>query len=320
MKTFFRPLALKGIRSYFAFRFFWPVWYYVLNREGRRLYGQSGKTLDAVQERISRDLRRDGIAVAHVDELFPCRDLLNRLREYTERERVNAETRTHKTFLKNLWDGVPTIDLANPFVRFAVDNKILGCINAYMGMFTKFYYFTLNVTMPVPEGSEAVQSQRWHRDPEDKKLCKIFLYLSDVDETAGPFTYIRGTQHGGKWRALAPQEPPRGSYPPADKIERIIPREDMLVGTGRAGTIIFCDTSGIHKGGYATKKERLMFTAGYCSKATAWPIRYHRTQEFETALQEMASTDAVGYAFRSYRAPLAAYFFRTIKKDFHYEG
>lgn len=306
-------------RVYFLARSWWPVWYYVLNYEGRTRYKKQKTVLKKEQARIVEDLAREGIAVAHLDDLFPGENMFARLQAYTQDRMASAETRTTKLFLKNLWDAVPTIDGENPFVKLSLDQKILGTINAYMGMLSKFYYFTLNVTTPIIEGTEAVQSQRWHRDPEDKKLCKIFIYLSDVDESAGPFTYVRGSQYGGRWHHIFPQRPPSGGLiPSADDVAHLIPKEDIFVGTGHMGTIIFCDTSGIHRGGYATKKERIMFTGGYCSKACAWPIRYHRTSTFEQMLAN--ADDALAYAFQSYRTPITAYFFRIIKPNFKYEG
>ena len=230
----------------------------------------------------------------------------------------SSQTRTNKVFLRNLWDAVPLIDLADPFAVLATRTDIRRAVNAYMGMLTKFYYLTLNVTMPVADGAKAVASQRWHRDPEDKKMCKVFLYLTDVDESAGPFTYIKGSHWSGRWGSVARPKPFRGG-PSPEELERTIPRDDWLAATAPAGTIIFCDTSGIHRGGYATKKERIMFTAGYCSRASAWPWRYRRPDNFDEQVARMSDL-TLRYAFQPYRAPLTTYFFRTVKKNFKYEG
>jgi hypothetical protein len=40
------------------------------------------------------------------------------------------------------------------------------------------------------------------------------------------------------------------------------------VGTGDAGTIIFADTRGFHKGGEARTRDRLMYTCMYTSQAS----------------------------------------------------
>lgn len=316
----FTHLPVHIARFYFLVRSWWPAWFYVLNHKSRMLYRKEKQELTPVQKRIVADLKRDGIAVVHMNELFPDKQMLSVLQEYTANRLAEADTKTNKSFLKNIWDAVPSLSFDNPFVRFAIDGAVLDCVNAYMNMLTKFYYFTLNITTPVQTGATAVQSQRWHRDPEDKKLCKVFLYLSDVDETAGPFIYIKGSHHGGRWRGLFPQLPPRGSYPPEQTIEKMIPQKYWHVGTGTAGTLIFCDTSGLHRGGYATEKDRVMFTAGYCSQAASWPIRFHYPENFRNQLYNMNTRHAARFALMPETKKITPYFFRTIKKNFSYEG
>ena len=130
-------------------------------------------------------------------------------------------------------------------------------------------------------GAAPIDSQRWHRDPEDKIVVKMFLYLNDVDEKTGPFMYVRGSHHLGKYKNLFPTAPPAGSYPPLGSVEEKISKGDINIKTGRAGTIIFCETSGLHKGGYATEKERLMFTAIYASKVATSPKVYKFPENFD---------------------------------------
>lgn len=316
----FTHIPMHGAHLYFRVRSWFPVWFYVLNHKSRTLYREHRQELTPVQERIAADLRRDGIALAHIDEFSLDKHILSVLQQYTQDRLAAADTKTNKSFLRNIWDAVPLLSFDNPFVLLAINNAILDCVNAYMGMLTKFYYFTLNITTPVPVGTAAVQSQRWHRDPEDKKLCKVFLYLSDVDETAGPFIYIKGSQYGGRWRTLFPQRPPRGNYPPEQGVEKMIPKKDWHTGIGTAGTIIFCDTSGLHRGGYATKKDRVMFTAGYCSQATSWPIRFHYPENFQNQLHAMNAGHSAQFALMPQTKTITPYFFRTIKKNFSYEG
>lgn len=316
----FTHIPLHAARLYFWVRSWWPVWFYALNRKNRALYRKYQQELTPVQKRITADLRCDGIAIAHIDELFPDKQILPVLQKYTENRLAEADIKTHKSFLKNVWDAAPSLHFDNPFIALAIDSSILDCVNSYMGMLTKFYYFTLNITTPVPIGAAAVQSQQWHRDPEDKKLCKVFLYLSDVDEAAGPFIYIKGSHHGGPWRTLFPQCPPRGSLPPEHAIEKMIAKNYWHTGTGKAGTLIFCDTSGLHRGGYATQKNRIMFTAGYCSQATAWPIRFHYPENFHDHLHKVNIGIAARFALMPETKTITPYFFRKIKKNFPYGG
>lgn len=224
--------------------------------------------LTNVQQRIVNDFRRDGVSISHVDELFPGQHLLAKLQSYADELSSQAEIKSGKIFLRYLFDAVPRMDLANPFVRVALDDTILNIIGSYLDVAPKFYFFTLNITVPMQEGQKPMQSQRWHRDSEDKRIPKMFIYLNDVDETAGPFTGVKRSHYGGKWRRLFGQRPPHGSRAPYGKVEEIVPQSDIKTCTGRAGTVVFYDTSGLHKGGYATKKQRIMFTAVYASPAS----------------------------------------------------
>lgn len=304
-----------AIHIYFPMRSWWPVWFYVLNAKNRRLYETHRPQLDEVQQRIVNDLLRDGIAVAHLDELFPGKNLLEQFRREVENLKANAAAKTRKEFLRQLWDDPMIAESHDPFVKFSLEQKVLDIVNRYMGMCTYLYYLTLNITMPVPPGSEAVQSQRWHRDPEDKKLCKIFVYMNDVDEGAGPFMYARGTEVGGKFGNLFPQRPPRGIYPPAEAVERLIPREQMLTATGRAGTVVFADTAGIHRGGYATKSERIMFTGGYCSSAPPWPLRFKFASSIMAKTRDNAFPPVSRHALLYSPGQFSLRLLKTIKKN-----
>ncbi|MDP3764348.1 MAG: phytanoyl-CoA dioxygenase family protein [bacterium] len=282
---FKKLLVFLVTRPYYAIRTSWPVWYFILNRESVRLYRKYNATvvLSNVQKKIIQDLKDKGLAIVHINELFP-EEILFQLEKYFKQLLPTAQSRRGKPFLKELWEMFPLINLDNPFVALALDSRILEIVNSYLGLFSKFRIFTLNVTVPVGVGIEAIKSQRWHRDPEDKKMCKVFLYLNDVDEQAGPFTYVIGSQHGGPWRNIFPQRPPKGFYPPAGSVERKIPKENVKTITGKAGTLVFCDTSGLHKGGLATTKERVMFTACYSSQASLWPVMYRYPENFDRQL------------------------------------
>ena len=269
-------LAIKEllVRAYYTVLFWEPVWWHVVNRRRRMLFQAAGVTLDAVQQRVVGDLEKNGIAFVHIDELFPGRNLLPKLQEYARELRAAAKTHDRKKFLLELFEASPVFDFSQPFVQFALNERILAVVSSYLKLAPRFYAYTLNVTLPVSEDAARVQSQRWHRDPEDKKLCKVFLYLNDVDQGRGPFTYVLGSQYGGKWRGPFPQRPPHGSYPPEGAVEKMIPAGDIREATAPAGTIIFCDTSGIHRGGYARAGERIMFTGGFITDASSWYPSY----------------------------------------------
>lgn len=299
-----KPAARLALRTYRAARraFFYPyyaigtsdaVWLRLMNRESRELFMRHPLTPGPVQARIISDLKASGIAVSHLDELFPGRALLGALQDHAGNALAAAKVGRKKGFLRYAWrDSADTIllDLADPLVRLAIEPNVLGVVNAYMGMWAKLDFFSLAATVPVQDGTDPAGSQRWHRDPGDRRIVKLFLYLTDVtDSGAGPFCYVQNSHGGGRWRGVHPPRPDDGYYPPAGDIERAIPPPDIQSCFGRAGTIIFCDTTGLHRGGYSTTKERIMFTAAYSAKwSLTHPIKYRFPERFAAELENLS--------------------------------
>ena len=270
----------------FAIRTSWPIWWNILNRTPRALFAKNTPTLDDTQRRLVEGLKKDGIVATTLDELFPGQHMLATLQAYAKSLEPNAKSRTKKLFLKHYWDITPQLDLNNPFIAIIINKRIVDIANSYMEMWTKLKYYTLIETTPVG-GEDAVQSQRWHRDPEEKRMCKMFIYLTDVDEESGPFIYTPQSVYGKKYGHLFPQRPPEGIYPPEEAVSRAIPKEDVRVFTGKAGTVLFCDTTGIHRGGYARSKPRLMFTAFFSAPTFSEPTRYTHPQGFAKTAESL---------------------------------
>ena len=55
---------------------------------------------------------------------------------------------------------------------------------------------------------------------------------------------------------------------PEEEVKREIPDEAVQTFTAPAGTILFCNTSGLHRGGFASGAPRILATATYCSPAS----------------------------------------------------
>lgn len=268
MPSIFIKNYQRFLHYYFSIRNSYPVWFGILNYPARRFLAAHPPTLSESGSRILSTLKKDGIAFTSVDELFPGKGVLQTLQAYAKNTEHTASHKLKKKFLLGYWDwqnGLE-IDLENPFISLTLDEQILSIVNFYQRFATRLNYFTLEKTLPVGD-SEPVQSQRWHRDPEEKRTCKIFIYLNDVDEESGPFTYVKGSAplSGSAYASLFPQKLPLGSYPDPQQLEKAVKKEDIITATGKAGTLIFCDTAGLHRGGHAKSKPRLMFTAFYPS-------------------------------------------------------
>ena len=170
-----------------------------------------------------------------------------------------------------------TVGEDGPWLRLGTSGAILDVVNSYRGMWTKLVDMDQWYTAPFGADNKRVSSQNWHRDPEDLNVVKVFVYFNDVDEDAGPFQYVPGSVEGMRYGDLWPWHMTAKNYPPSDEFARKIPETEYRSATGDSGTIIFCDTSGFHRGGFARSKVRLLSYFTYVSPAAALAGRAPRS-------------------------------------------
>lgn len=224
------------------------------------------------QQRALAALQEDGIAILRFDELFDgglWDDLRSDMQRFVrEGEAIAAEAgpnpRKKTDFIIRRFRRVskpeaekPTFSLDDPTIRIGSSDTLLDIVNAYRGAQTKLYYADNWFTVPYPDADGRVGSQVWHRDPEEEHVVKVFLYVTDVDENRGPFEYVRSSAPGGRYGHLWPWKEGEGIRPPEDELAEAISPKDRVVCTGPAGTMILCDTSGFHRGGFARSAPRI---------------------------------------------------------------
>lgn len=238
--------------------------------------------LNDAQRDVIRQLDQNGIAITSVErcgnglrnfeELANCVDRLlddrseelNGLKERAQGDGAIGE----KTFNVELLGSPLPFDPACVYARFALQDFIQGIADAYLGMCAELRYY--NVWKTFSTSARPRESQLWHFDREDNYILKVFLYLDDVDESAGPFTYAPGTHRKGRRWNLQPEfffedNVKRSSD---QQMSRVVPESEWVRATGRKGTLIFADTRGFHKGGEARDKDRLMYTCMFTSPAS----------------------------------------------------
>lgn len=251
------------------------------NQAARRRFQRSTPGLDDVQRRVLESLRTDGYALLPFSELVPDPALWEALEQegerFTEataegfsREAAGEESglrRTGKEFVVRRDAYGSTIRLDDPWLQIVADRRLLDLANAYLQLWSKIEYVDLWYTAPQPADAERRASQRWHRDYDDRYLLKVFVYLTDVDEDAGPFEYVPRSQPGGAYDHLWPWHPMSESYPPQEEFSAHV-GDSVKTFTGPKGTMILCNTSGFHRGGFVTGKPRVLATATYCSPAS----------------------------------------------------
>jgi hypothetical protein len=235
--------------------------------------------LNDVQRRAVDSLQEDGIAVVQFQDLLggelwrdAAADIAPFIRETEEAMRDAGDQPVKKDDLivrrfferakKNDPEARQTLSYADPWLRIACSELMLDIVNSYRGDWTWLYYVDNWFTVPYPSAEKRIASQRWHRDPEEQHVVKVFVYFSDVDGGAGPFEYIRESTTGGRYGELWPWGS-EDRHPPPHELEAAIAPENQVVLTGPAGTMIFCDTGGFHRGGFARTKPRVLAAFTY---------------------------------------------------------
>ena len=138
-------------------------------------------------------------------------------------------------------------------MRLVNDKRALALATQYLGCTPTLSSIGVRWSLArdgAPEGTQV-----FHRDPDDWRFLKIFIYLTDVDEESGPHAYVRGSHlTAGRIRSHP--------YPPQDLVTRYGADNIQLV-VGPRGTAFIADTWGIHSGHVPRRAPRLILQAQY---------------------------------------------------------
>ena len=231
---------------------------------------------EALHRRLVGSLREDGIATADVRELVGAElwaEALGEIEPFVTEQRARlaslADQPEHKDQVivrrfEQRADAAPRFTLDSPWLRIGLSDAVLAVVNEYRGLATRLLYVDNWFTPPYAAAEQRIASQRWHRDPEEEHVVKTFLYLQDVEEDGGPFEYVKGTAPGNRYGHVFPFGG-KVKNPSDEDLASEVPPEERATMTGVAGTMIFCDTSGFHRGGFARATPRVMALWSYVS-------------------------------------------------------
>jgi len=147
-----------------------------------------------------------------------------------------------RTILEN--PSVLRLINAAPVLRIAADH--LGCRPTLS---------SVGVRWSFPAAKSPATTQLFHRDPDDWRFIKLFVYLTDVDSGAGPHSYVmHSSRNAGQIRSRAYSR---------HEIDRRYGRDALCTITGPRGTAFLADTYGIHAGTSPTHAPRLILQAQY---------------------------------------------------------
>ncbi len=250
---------------------------YLSNRRARTLYAENRPSLDGTQRKVVQELHDTGYSLLSADQLFPPETWEAVQREGAEFIQAtlhglegegDLRKREGKDFLVRKYDVGGVLGLDNPWLAACASRRLLDIANEYLQLWSKLEYIDLWYSLPVGESAERKASQIWHRDFDDSHLLKVFLYLSDVDERSGPFEYVPGSHPEGKLAGVHPWAPMGVGRISDKELAKFVEVGDVRTFTAPKGTLIFCNTSGLHRGGFAEANPRVLAAVTYCSPAS----------------------------------------------------
>ena len=155
------------------------------------------------------------------------------------------------------------IDIAN-------DPAVLSVVRAYLGFEPIIDAY---MAWHSYAGRESAGSpQILHRDKDCFRFCKLFLYLSDVDEESGPHVYLPGSHRPDGFEQLYRMSTTDGHNPMqffaggqrnhAAYLEKVF-ADRFEHFTGPAGSTFLVNTYGLHKGMPPKSRNRMLFQVLY---------------------------------------------------------
>ena len=183
----------------------------------------------------------------------------------------------NKLFLTQLLGARPRYEASSIWARVAQAPQVVEIATAYLPAPPVLKAYNVWVTRSC--GRAPSDSQLWHRDVDDTRILKLFIYTTDVTLESGPFTYIPRTQGPMPRRRLMPAcfiDYVRLPRTTDAMMAKCCPADQWQTLIGPAGLAVLVDTTCWHKGGDGPL-ERQCYLAMYTTYRN--PARMAFTQD-----------------------------------------
>lgn len=268
------PLLSIFGHLYYHIRFH-TKYYNFINRKALRRYQATSPNPSQYTQNAVSALKTDGIYIDDIENLCHDQSMLThlvneantQLSPHLQEPADPNQLRPAK--IRGIGRNINDAYIPEFFVKFFLSDEVLDIVNLCYGMFSRLNYVDTWHNVTAADDDPLYDTEIWHRDHEDMKIIKVFMYLSNVDKGTGPFTFIKGTHLQGKMGHIHPANPPLGVLIDEQQIAEFTKPEQssVIICTGKPGTVIFSDTTGIHKGGRTASEPRTVLVAFYTSAA-----------------------------------------------------
>lgn len=132
--------------------------------------------------------------------------------------------------------------------------RVLGPVAQWLGGRPTLAALRLWWSTPSSDGTPE-HAELFHRDVDDLRFVKLFVYLTDVTEDTGPHVYVDGSHAVDRLTEIRRYED--------DAVAAAFGADTISTLTGRAGTAFLENTYGMHRGVPPIAGPRLIFQPLY---------------------------------------------------------
>jgi len=189
--------------------------------------------------------------------------------------------------------------------RIATDPRVLSVASQHIG--APATVVQMDAWWSLPERDEPHGAQIFHRDRDDFRACKLFLYLSDVTSGDGPHIFVRGSH-----RIDAVQDALNAKGMAQDSLEAFFTGNGRAMAhvvedvfgpavmeiTGSAGTCFLENTFGFHRGKVPKTGRRCIFQALYAAVPYADRLQRWAEAQLDAVPLDSAHTPLARHAAR----------------------
>ena len=145
-------------------------------------------------------------------------------------------------------------------LKLGNDPRILDVVSRFLGCKPTIGYMATWWSYATALGPQ--QAENFHRDVDDWRFVKLFVYLTDVEMESGPHKYVLHSSNQAKLTQIRRFDD--------QEVANAFGEENIKTMTSKAGEGFLEDTYGIYKGQPVRSGHRLLFQVVY----TMTPLPY----------------------------------------------
>ncbi len=209
--------------------------------------------LDANELAIVERLEADGLYITSLDALaIPNSQQLLQAALPITTELAQLSSLPNHAGKHTLMANVRQLTEHPELLYWGLSQRILKIVECYLGL--PVGYGGLSFYYSVADGRDA-GPRLWHRDKEDWRMIKVAVYLTDVDESCGPYQSVKSDIN--TWLVATLPKYARLTHAQMQTLLDTNATDWLVSCIGKAGTVIFTDTARCyHRGKPPTETNR----------------------------------------------------------------